>query len=337
MSMTNGVAHGVEIYSKKLSELIVEQPPYIYIHLYLKKVKLLSFYRLFWNFFIMPFKVGNNLIYSFSSHGSPFLSNQIITIHDLICLEFPKQHRFQYYYFKYLIPSIIKSSKKIVAISEFTKNEILKYYKLPEDKIEVIYNGVNRLSYFEEEKTDAEFDEIVQGSPFFLTVGASYPHKNIENLLLSIHKLESNNYKYIIVSKKNDYGISLRNLAESKGLKNVVFLDYVSDNLLARLYRDTICNIYISMYEGFGFPPLEAASLGTISLVSDIPVMREVLGDHAFFVDSQSHAAIAEKLNLIIQQYESKNLIKKDYKALLEKYSWERSAKKIIELISKND
>ena len=58
MSMTNGVAHGVEIYSKKLSELIVEQPPYIYIHLYLKKVKLLSFYRLFWNFFISSEKIS---------------------------------------------------------------------------------------------------------------------------------------------------------------------------------------------------------------------------------------------------------------------------------------
>lgn len=337
MSMTNGMAHGVEIYSLKLKEILEKDIRVKSIFLYIKKRKFLSIYRIFWNFFIVPFKAKKDLVYSFSSHGSPFYSNQIITIHDLICFNFPNQHKFQYYYFKYLVPLILKSCKKVVAISEFTKNEILKYYKLPEDKIEVIYNGVNQLSYFEEEKTDAEFDEIVQGSPFFLTVGASYPHKNIENLLLSIHKLESNNYKYIIVSKKNDYGIFLRNLAESKGLKNVVFLDYVSDNLLARLYRDTICNIYISMYEGFGFPPLEAASLGTISLVSDIPVMREVLGDHAFFVDSQSHAAIAEKLNVIIQQYESKNLIKKDYKALLEKYSWERSAKKIIELISKND
>ena len=129
----------------------------------------------------------------------------------------------------------------------------------------------------------------------------------------------------------------MRHIAENQQLRNVIFLNYVSDNLLARLYRDAICNIYISLYEGFGFPPLEAASVGTVSLVSDIPVMREVLEDHAFFVDSQNDLSIAEKLNFIIQKHEDNVLPNMNCHILLEKYTWEKSAEKIIELIKKND
>ena len=150
--------------------------------------------------------------------------------------------------------------------------------------------------------------EITKNRPFFITVGAAYSHKNMFRLIGAVELLNNKEIVFLIVGKKNEYLQSVENFASGKNLDQVKFLNYVDDNLLAGLYAKAIANIYLSLYEGFGFPPLEAASLGTISLVSDIPVMREVLGDHAFFVDSQSHAAIAEKLNLIIQQYESKNL-----------------------------
>lgn len=74
-----------------------------------------------------------------------------------------------------------------------------------------------------------------------------------------------------------------------------MFIDFAEDNLLAKLYTETVCNIYISLYEGFGFPPLEAASVGTTSLVGDIPVMREVLGDEAYYVDPKDTNLISEK------------------------------------------
>jgi hypothetical protein len=89
MSMTNGSANGVEIYSLKLKSQL-DRYHFALKYLYLPKNKFLSAYRLFWNTFLLPFKAKGNLVYSLSTHGSPFYRNQIITIHDLICFDFPK-------------------------------------------------------------------------------------------------------------------------------------------------------------------------------------------------------------------------------------------------------
>lgn len=331
MSMTNGSANGVEIYSLKLKSQL-DRYHFALKYLYLPKNKFLSAYRLFWNTFLLPFKAKGNLVYSLSTHGSPFYSNQIITIHDLICFDFPKQHKFQYYYFKFFVPYIIKSSKKVIAISNFTKSEILKHYKIPENKIEVIYNGANKIHYEENEKTEKEFQRITEGKDFFISVGASYSHKNIERLLDAIAKLNLD-VKYIILSKKNHYGDLLREKSKSLGLKNVVFIDFAEDNLLAKLYIETVCNIYISLYEGFGFPPLEAASVGTTSLVGDIPVMREVLGDEAYYVDPKDTNLISEKISEIYKEFKEGKLHKKDFSSLLSKFSWEETCEKVVNLI----
>lgn len=336
MSMTNGKASGVEIYSIKLKEKIEKSKHFESVFLFIRKTKFLSFYRIFWNFFILPIKAKNNLVYSFSTHGSPFLSNQIITIHDLICLNYPKQNKLQYYYFKYLVPSILKSSKKIVAISEFTKSDLLKFYSIPERKIEVVYNGLNHLKLNNDFKTNSDYNRIVGDSPFFLTVGASYPHKNVENLFHAIKLFNNNEIKFFIIGKKNDYGVSLRKLSEKLELSNVIFLDYVSESLLAKLYKETICNIYISSYEGFGFPPLEAACFGTTSLVSDIPIMHEILGEYAIYVDSKNIEKITQKITNIYSNKINGTQTKKDFKALLRKYSWENASGKIINLINEN-
>lgn len=338
MSMVNGVAHGIEIYSLKLKDFLEKEKEINSRFLYIKNHKFLSLYRIIWNFFILPFKAKKNLVYSFSAHGSPFSYKQIITIHDLISFAYPEQHRFQYYYFKFLVPLLLRSSKKIVAISEFTKSEILKYYSVPEDKIEVIYNGANFLELSKNPEIDEELNRIVGKSPFFLVVGASYPHKNVENLLESIKLFKNTECKFVIIAKENKYGMFLRELTNILQLQDrVIFLKFVSDELLAKMYHDTICNIYISSYEGFGFPPLEAASVNTVSLVSDIPVMREVLKDNAIFVDSRSPEKIAGKLSEIYLGKTDIEAIKEKLPQLLENYTWEKSVKKIVELINETE
>ena len=331
MSMTNGSFNGVEIYSLKLKDQILHTKTFNTLYIYIKSTRFLSVYRLFWNFFIMPFLVRRQLVYSFSSHGSPFIKNQIITIHDLICFSFPAQHKFQFY--KYLVPIIIKSSKKVVAISEFTKSEILKYYDIPKDKVVVIYNGANTLTYNKNEDDEDEFFKIAGHTPFFITVGASYVHKNIENQLKAIALVDNITVNFIIVAKKNAYGNYLRQMAKELGLKNVIFLHYVSENLLSKLYKEAICNIYISSYEGFGFPPLEAASMNTVSLVSKIEVMKEILGNNAIFVDSSSPQAIASEIKAIYLNRNNLDTYKSGFDDLLSKFTWENAGKSVMNLI----
>ncbi|WP_177179808.1 MULTISPECIES: glycosyltransferase family 4 protein [Kaistella] len=334
LSMLNRRPTGVGIYSNKLKQELSKKLSPNFIFLYIKDVRLLSLYRIFWNIFILPLKVGKNTVYSFSSHGSPFIANQVITIHDLICLNFPKQHRFQYYYFRFILPSIIRSSKKIVVISEFTKSEVLKFYKVEENKIKVVYNGANILQYSPDSKTEQEFDNLTNKKPYFITVGASYEHKNIFNLLSAIKKFNNLNFSFIIIGKANKYGLQLRDYAKKNHMPNVIFLDYVSDQLLSKLYKEALCNIYISRYEGFGFPPLEAASLGTVSLVSNIPVMREVFSNSMIYVDPLSVDDICEKLQMISKCKFNLGLYKNQYPTLITKYSWNHAAEEIISIVN---
>lgn len=334
MSMTNGIAHGVEIYSLELKKVIQEKLGDTSTFLYIRNSKFISIYRVIWNIWIMPMITRGKIVYSFSTHGSPFKKNQIITVHDLICFAFPDQHRFQFFYFKFIVPFIIKSSKKIVVISQFTKKELLNHFRIPEHKIEVIYNGINGIKYLDNQETEADFEKITHGLPYFITVGASYPHKNVERLIYAIKKNEGKiQCKFIIISKKNDYGLRIRTLAQDLNISNITFLDYVEENLLAKLYKEAKANIFISLYEGFGFPPLEAASLGTLSLVSDIPIMREILSGYAVFINPENTDEIAAKILDIFNGNVQNKLLKKDFQELLSKYSWEQSGNRIIELL----
>lgn len=335
MSMTNGVAHGVEIYSLKLQAQIKRKLRENAEFAYLETTRFLSVYRILWNLFVLPFKSVNKTVYSFSTHGSLFIANQIITVHDLICFAYPAQHRAQYLYFKYFVPVLLRRCKKIIAISHFTKDEIIRHYRTAPEKITVITNGSNILAYSPNPTTENEFRELVQDKPYFLSVGASYPHKNIEALLnaalLLQHRIDC---RFIIISKNNEYGHHLRRLAGELNLSNVVFKDFVSENLLAKLYQEAVANIYISLYEGFGFPPLEAASVGTVSLVSDIPVMREVLGANAFYVNSKDPVLLSQAILKLYGDPAKSNEIKNNFGMLLQQYSWERAAGQIINVIN---
>ena len=139
----------------------------------------------------------------------------------------------------------------------------------------------------------------------------------------------------LIVGKKNEYLQSVENFASGKNLDQFKFLNYVDDTLLAGLYAKAIANIYLSLYEGFGFPPLEAASVGSLSIVSDIPVMREIYADSVKYVNPLNINDIAAGIKDIIHNEEERSVIKSMLPELVKKYSWEESARLNIKLIEK--
>ncbi|MDO4228381.1 MAG: glycosyltransferase family 1 protein, partial [Capnocytophaga sp.] len=264
-----------------------------------------------------------------------FIKNQIITIHDLICLNFPKQHKFQFLYFKYLLPILLKSSKKIIAISSFTKDEIIKFYRISPEKIEVIHNGSNKLSQKINLTTEAEINRITKGLPFFLSVGNSYGHKNTLKLLEVAKLMKDKPVVFLVLGADNLFFKKLREKAEKENLSNVIFLNYVSKELLAGFYEKCIANVYISLYEGFGFPPMEAACFNSISVVSNIPVMKEIYGDSVIYVNPNSSSDILQKLEGLFLNNIDLAIYKNKFDKLFEKYSWEKTAENTINLINK--
>lgn len=355
-SILSGKNHGLEIYTiniiNNLVPLLIKNNYEIDIYAFEKKyipkingynykkikinsfidyylVKYKSIYRVIWNLIILK-KLAKNykIIYSPSTHGTINLKNQIITIHDLISLNYPLNNFIQYLYFKYIVPIIIKKSE-IITISQYTKNQVIKYYKLNANKIVVIYNGKEHLlnNYHQNSNTP-----ILKN--YFLSVGLSLPHKNTLNLLKTIYHYNIKEVDFIIVSSKTNYVKKMIKMANKMNLFNVLFLHEVTKNDLINLYKNCLANLYLSLDEGFGFPPLEAALFNKISIISNTGALKEIYLNHAIQVNPKNLEEIYLAIKKIIE--DKIDLNKYNLENLLEKYNWESTSKKIFNQIETN-
>ncbi|MFT4153289.1 glycosyltransferase family 4 protein [Parafilimonas sp.] len=297
--------------------------------------RFISVHRLIWNIFYLPVIAKKyDLVYSFTSYGSPFLKSQVITVHDLICFQYPKQNKFQYIYFKTILPYIIKSCKKIVVISEFTRQDVAKHFKVHPDKLQVIYCGHDHLTdskVVTDESELKKLDDITGGKPFFFTAGASYGHKNVDKIIEAMQVLPE--HLLLVTGPNSAYYNALKKSTVKKGYSNIIFLNYVSDGFLKLLYKKCVANIYISAYEGFGSTPLEAAMNNKVSVVSNKSVLPEIYGDSVMYVDPENPEEIKNALISVASPGFNADVYKIKFPGLINKYSWGNMADGIIDVI----
>jgi glycosyltransferase involved in cell wall biosynthesis len=280
---------------------------------------------------------GSDLCYSPTTHGSWLLKNQIITIHDLLAFHFPHQNKFQYYYYRYFLDKIIRHSKAVIAVSQSTKKDITKHLNYPADKIHVIYGGYDQ-SFFKPKPQD---DDLIKRKynieKYILTVGATYPHKNIERLIISYSLLPDRlkkEYKLVVAGSREKYTHALMLLVKERDLQsNIVFTGYVSFDDLPYLYSGAAALVYPSLYEGFGLPPLEAMACGCPVVVSNISSLPEVCGDAAFYIDPYNVDDIANGIAKVLTDGILKeDLIRKGLERA-KLFSWEKAARGILKVI----
>jgi len=276
-----------------------------------------------------------DIIYSPTSHGSFFLDNQIITIHDLIALHFPEQYKMQYYYFKYFMPYLLKKARKIIAISQSTKNDLLNFYGLDNDRVQVIYNGFSASNFEHKENAKEYISNKYNISNFILTVGSSYPHKNIARLIeayIHLPKEITQNYKLVITGYPNSYQQSLLKKYSNYN-KKIIFIGYVDSKDLPYLYSAAELFVYPSLYEGFGFPPLEAMSCRCPVVVSNLSSLPEVCGSAAEYINPYDINSIAMGIQKVFydQNYQ-KILVDKGLKQI-QKFDWVNTIDQIEKLI----
>jgi glycosyltransferase involved in cell wall biosynthesis len=282
-----------------------------------------SIKRIFYSAFMFPNNI--DFVYTPTHHGVFGHNNQVITIHDLISVHHPKQHKFQYYYFRYVLPQLIQKCKAIFTVSEIAKQDICEYYHLKPEMIYVIPNGVDISRFYPKEIS-------IASSQYLLVVGAAYQHKNIHELISNCQYWRKK-YKLKIVSSRGKYAHYLKNLVSQYNLENdVEFCGYVTQEQLVELYQNCKALVFPSLWEGFGIPPLEALACGRPAIVSDITVHREILGDAAFYItlgDSSSwESAFAqlENVNIVAQKVDLGRQV-------LKKYTWENSGHKLVDAL----
>jgi len=197
-------------------------------------------------------------------------------IHDLNFVHRPKDilllpRRYYHYFF----PKFAQKAIRIATVSEFSKKDIIQQYNISTDKIDVVYNGANEIykpvSETEQQKTR---DKYCEGNPFFLFIGLIHPRKNIANLLIAFEKFKSsysNNIKLMIVGEKKWWTKDVKNAYKNMYYKNdVIMTGRLDSNEIKYLLPSAIALTYISYFEGFGIPILEAMYCETPVITSDV-------------------------------------------------------------------
>jgi len=264
----------------------------------------------------------------------------IMTIHDLA-----------YYYFPdYLTPPTIKFFKKyymesaqsadaLIAISESTKKDIMKFWEVPEDRIHVIHHGVSD-KYFER-KPDNEILETKKKysipGDYFLFVGELNYRKNIHTLIkaFEIFQRENKGCKLVLTGKlqKGTYGNTINSIIKETGLKNdIIFTGRVTMDELFCLYQGATAFVFPTLYEGFGLPVLEAMASGTPVISSNTSSIPEVAGDAAILVDPEDKEAVAEAMLEILNKPDLSDILVQKGLVRGKDFTWRITADKTLKL-----
>ncbi len=296
--------------------------------------KLAALCRFLWNTFVYHFAGRNyDLLINTTTHGSFTLKNQVIIIHDLLSLRFNNISWHQRIYFKYLLPFLIAKCKLVVTVSEATKQEVVRLLGCPPHKVYVVHNGYNKQLYNTLPETERHIYNRYHVSEYILAVGPTYPHKNFELLLGAYKNLDEDirkKHQLVIAGGMKDYITKLKQVVVTTNLEKYVhFIGYVPAELMPALYKEAVFLVFPSLYEGFGFPLLEAMACGCPVLCSNTSSMPEVCGDAANYFNAEDKDELTEAMFQMATKPELRNELRK--KGLLQSslFSWETAAVKI--------
>jgi glycosyltransferase involved in cell wall biosynthesis len=265
----------------------------------------------------------------------------IPVIHDINFEHFPENLPYlTRHYYQYFFPLFAKKAKRIATVSEFSKNDICKTYDISENKIDVVFNGVNELyaTISDEEKTNHR-NYYSGGDPYFLFVGSLHPRKNVANLFRAFDQFKSQKpgkEKLLIIGSKKWWTKDIRMAYESMANKSdVLFKSHCSPNELKHIIPSALAMTYVSLFEGFGIPIIEAMQCGTPVITSNVSSMPEVAGEAAFITDPYSITSISAAMTAIASDSNLRNeLILKGLKRA-EDFSWDKTAAKLWTTLEK--
>jgi glycosyltransferase involved in cell wall biosynthesis len=256
----------------------------------------------------------------------------IITCHDLIPWAYNKNRSS---FWKNNIKGLRKASR-IITISEFSKNEIIKYVKYPEDRIYIVPDAVDHsLYYINRDKSILKKWNIESDYKVILYVGSEEPRQNVDILIKAIARLKKQfpKIKLVKIGDSHLFGAreKLLNLINELNLQNdVIFTGYVLEEDLPKWYNAADLLVYPCAYAGFGLPPLEAMACGTPVITSNTSALPEVVGDAGIMVNPDNIEELAaEMYNVLANDGLSKDMSNMGLKRA-KLFKWGESAKKTL-------
>lgn len=261
---------------------------------------------------------------------------KIVTIHDLIFMRCPNYYSFfdrKIHLWKF--KKAASSADKIIAISEQTKRDIITYLKVPESKIEVIYQGCHKA--FKEQQSNELINTVKEKfnlpERYILNVGTIEERKNLLSIVKGIKDTE---IPLVVVGRKTDYYKKvLAFIRKNKMDKQVLFLEGVSMDELAVLYKSADIFVYPSFFEGFGIPVIEALFSKTVVITSNTSCLPEAGGKDSVYIDPRNDLDLGAKIKFLWEnESERKRRSEKSF-AFVQKFNDEPIAAQLMNLYKK--
>jgi len=291
-------------------------------HLFILPV-LIFFKRFKYDFVFLP--AGNRRVMSF------YPVKTIVTVHDLSQFHvFEKYDRFRMIYIKKVLPFFLKKAHAFISVSENTMNDMLRYYKIPREKITVLYNGYRSIF---KEVTETK---VPQKDYILYVARVEHPGKNHLNLVKAYELMDKdlkNRYDLVFAgSLKERSSEVVEYVNRSESLKDIRFLGFVNSEDLPALYKNASLFVFPSFYEGFGIPLIEAMAAGIPVAASDRSSLPEIGGDAAQYFDPDKPDKIRTVMESILKdKSKKKEMIEKGFNQI-EKFDWARHSEGIIKV-----
>ncbi len=311
--------------------------------------------RKFWTFVGLPLALLRDqppaaVVVSPTHYIPRFLGvPRVMAIMDLSYLRYPEMFRAKdLHQLVHWTAYSVRHARKILTISKFSKNAIIEAYGVPRDMVVVTYPGVTMESKVSAKGGPASGwksqisnvkKRYVLSEHYILSVGTVQPRKNYVRLIEAFSRLvrEYPKLELVIVGKKGWLYEETKEAPKRFGVADrVKFLEFVPDNDLPAVYEGAICLALPSLYEGFGLPVLEAIAHRCPVVVSNTSSLPEIAGPAGIYVNPDDVVSIAQGLEQAVREHGSKaerDRIKRGL-AHIKKFSWEKSAKKVLEILT---
>lgn len=313
-----------------------------------KNVRFVSLFgknRFVWNLISVPwFLVTNKVDTYHTQYILPFLVPQrtkvLLHIHDVSFKAYPKLiNRKDRFFLDVFIPRSLRRTDRILAPSQFTKDEIVHYYGVTPEKIVVIENALGEDFLAARDTLSPLLVRKKYNLPedFIVYIGTLQPRKNIPFLVRAFAELHKRlpNVSLVLVGNRQGHHVDsdIERAIEETGVgESVYFPGYIDERDLKAVLRLSSLFVFPSLYEGFGIPLLEAMSQDVPVTASNIPVFHEVAGEAATYFENTSIASCEEKLYTLCTDTEQRARGISLGKSRLSRFSWKGSARKLLTL-----
>ena len=309
----------------------------------LKIVPLKCLNKFTWNFWTLPNYLRKNPVDIYlTQYITPFFVSKkvkIVTIiHDLSFNFYPRFiKKTDLFFLKTLIPISLKRADKIIGVSRFTRDEIIKYYKISPEKADWIHNAVSK-DFLSQDASDEKIKLVKKKyklpDKYILYIGTLQPRKNLPVLIEACTGIKEKlgNIKLVIAGGRgHNYDPRIDKAVSKCGLeKTAVFPGFIDEEDKAALMAGAQIFCFPSLYEGFGIPILEAMSAGTPVVASNIAPHREIAENSALFFDPRNPQALGQQIEKLCRDENLRQELAQKGKNRVQNFSWEKTAEKML-------